>query len=112
MTMNFSIIPDDEALSHCACCQDQITEETEVFSLGVVFKPDLDLSEYESHCIEIDLVSQEQPVHMMVTARQSDAKNEGKDGLFLLCSETCAKTFKVTLETEISLGNLIGATEN
>ena len=107
--MKFSIVPDDEALSTCACCQKEITDETDIVDVGIQIKPDLDLSEYESHCIELELASESQPVHMMVTAARSDAKQEGKDGLFLLCSQTCADNFKQTLQNEIDQGKLIQA---
>ena len=104
--MDFYIIPDSEALSQCAACRGQINEMSEVFGLGVKLKPDIDLSEFETHCIEIDLVSADKPVYMMVTARASEAKEDGKDGMFLACSESCAKQLKQVLEKEISLGKL------
>ena len=107
--MKFSIIPDDEALSTCACCQGQITDETDIVDLGIQPQPGVDLSAYESHCIEIDLAAQKRPVRMMVTAAHSDAKKEGLDGLFLLCSPGCVDNFKQTLETEVEQGKLIGA---
>ena len=106
-TMTYNIIPDDEALSACACCQKEITDETDIFALGIQVNPNVDLSDYESHCIEIELSSQSQPVHMLVTAAHSDAKQEGKDGLFLLCSQSCADKFKQIMQDEIDLGKLI-----
>ena len=96
--MEFCIIPDSEALSQCAACRGSINEMTDVFGLGVKLKPGVDLSEFETHCIEIDLVSEEKSVCMMVTARGSEAKEDGKDGMFLACSESCAKQFKQVLE--------------
>jgi len=105
--MTYSIIPDDEALSSCACCQQEITDETDIVDIGIQLKPDVDLSDYESHCIEIELESENQLVHMMVTAAHSDAKQEEKDGLFLLCSQDCADAFKQTLQNEIEQGKLI-----
>ena len=104
--MEFSIIPDNEALSKCAWCESYITEYMEVFGFGAKLKPKVDLSEYEGHCIEIDLVSEEKSVYMMVTGRGSEAKNEGKDGMFLVCSEACAKKLKNVLEQDISLGKM------
>ena len=104
--MEFYIIPDGEALSQCAACRGNIDEMTEVFGLGVKLKPEFDLSEFETHCIEVALVSEEKPVYMMVTAQGSEAKNEGKDGMFLLCSESCAKQLKQVLEKEVSLGKM------
>ncbi len=104
--MEFSIIPDKEALSRCAWCQNRIYDDMEVFGFGAKLKPDVDLSEYESHCIQLDLVSEEKPVYMMVTAQDSEAKREGKDCMFLVCSEACGKKLKDVLEKEISLGKM------
>jgi len=106
--MEFNIIPDKEALSKCAWCHDSISDDMEVFGAGAKLNPDVDLSEYESHCIQIELVSEEKPLYMMVTAQGSAAKKDGKDCMFLLCSEECGKKLKNVLEKEISLGKLIG----
>jgi hypothetical protein len=43
---------------------------------------------------------------MMVTGQGSEAKSEGKDGMFLVCSEACGKKLKSVLEKEISLGKM------
>jgi hypothetical protein len=102
--MEFYIIPDEEALSDCAWCQSHINDHLEVLGLGVRLRPDVDLSEYESHCIQIGLVSEEKPVYMMVTAQGSQARNDGNGGMFLVCSEGCGTELKSVLEKEISLG--------
>jgi hypothetical protein len=49
--MEFYIIPDEEALSKCAWCQSHINDHMEVLGLGAKLKHDVDLSEFESHCI-------------------------------------------------------------
>ena len=104
--MEFYIIPDEEALSKCAWCRSHINDHMEVLGLGAKLKHDADLSEYESHCIQIGLVSEEKPVYMMVTAQGSQARNNGNDGMFLVCSEGCGKKLKRVLEKEISLGKM------
>ena len=104
--MEFSIIPDKEALSKCAWCQSHIDDHIEVFGLGARLKSNVELSEYEGHCIEIGLASEEKSVYMMVTGQGSEAKNEGKDAMFLVCSEKCGKKLKTVLEKEISLGKM------
>ena len=104
--MEFSIIPDREALSKCAWCQSRIYDDTVVFGIGATLRPNVDLSEYESHCIEIGLVSGEKPIYMMVTAQDSEAKRQGKDCMFLVCSERCGEKLKNVLEKEISLGKM------
>jgi len=104
--MEFSIIPDKEALSKCAWCQSHIDDHMEVFDFGAKLKSNVDLSEYESHCIQIGLVSEEKPIYMMVTAQGSEAKSEGKDGMFLVCSKKCGKKLKKALAEEISLAKM------
>lgn len=104
--MEFYIIPDKEALSRCAWCRGHINDEMEVSGFGVKLKPDIDLSQYESHCIQIDLASEDKAVYMMVSAQGSEAKSEGKDGLFLVCSEDCSQKLKNALEDDISLGKM------
>ena len=106
--MKFNIIPDREALSKCAWCHSSISDDMEVFGAGAKLKPDVDLSEYENHCIQIELVSQDKPLYMMVTAQGSEAKRDGKDCMFLLCSEECGIKLKNVLDKEISLAKLIG----
>ena len=104
--MEYDIIPDDEALSKCTWCRSHIDDQMEVSGLGVKLKPNLDLSEYESHCIQIGLVSEEKPLYMMVTTKDSEAKINGNDGMFLVCSEGCGKKLKTVLETAISIGKM------
>jgi hypothetical protein len=104
--MEFYIIPDKEALSRCAWCHGHINDEMEVFGFGAKLKPDIDLSQYESHCIQIDLASEDRAVYMLVAAQGSEAKSEGKDGMFLVCSEDCGQKLKEVLENEISLGKM------
>ena len=106
--MEFNIIPDKEALSKCAWCQSHIDDHMEVFGFGAKLKSNVDLSEYESHCIQIGLGSEEKSVFAMVTAQDSEAKNDGKDVMFLVCSEKCGKKLKKVLEKEISLGKMFG----
>ena len=104
--MEFSIIPDKEALSKCVWCQSHIRDDMEVFGFGARLEPNVDLSEYEGHCIQIDFVSEEKPVYMMVTAQGSEAKSQGKDGMFLVCSKECGRKLKNVLEKAISLGKM------
>jgi hypothetical protein len=104
--MEFDIIPDSEALGKCTWCRSHISDHMEVLGLGAKLRSDLDLSEYESHCIQIGMVLEERPIYMMVTAQGSEAKLNGNDGMFLVCSEGCGKKLKTALENEISLGKI------
>ena len=104
--MEFSIIPDSEALRRCAWCRSHIYDDMEVFGFGAKLRPNVDLSVYEGHCIEIGLVSEERTVYSLVTAQGSEAKKDGKDCMFLVCSKSCGKKLKTVLEKEISIGEM------
>jgi hypothetical protein len=106
--MDFAIIPDDEALARCGWCDRRISEEAEVFAFGARLRPGIDLARYQSHCIEIGLESEEKPVYALVTVDGSDAKQGGKDLMFLTCSESCGLKLKAALEKEVSIGELLG----
>ena len=106
--MEFNTISDEEAMSKCAWCLNHISDDMEVFGAGAKLKPEVDLSEYEGHCIQIGLVSEEKPIYMMVTAQGSEAKKDDKDCMILFCSEECGKKLKNVFEKEISLGKMFG----
>jgi hypothetical protein len=102
--MKFNIIPDEEALKNCAWCGSKIDEFDEVFSVDSRVVPGIELQKYQSHCIQIDLISQEKTLNAMVTADDSSAKAQQKDLMFLVCSETCSEELKATLVKEAAAG--------
>ena len=110
--MSYEIIPDGEALGQCAGCQGKIQEFDDVFDVGVKLKSGIDLSEFESHCIQLGLVSEKKSVYMLVTAKDSEAKQSGFDGLLLLCSEKCRNNFRHILEEEITAGTLFAGVQS
>ena len=107
--MRYDIVPDEDALGRCAWCRNPVSEHADVFGAGVTFKPGVDLSAYEGHCIQIGLVAEEKPVHLLVTLAGSEAKQEGSDGMLLFCSEACGNDFKRVLEKEIKIGRMFEA---
>lgn len=107
--MEYNIIPDDEALGKCVWCRKHISEDAEVFGAGVKFKPGVDLSEYEGHCINLCLSADERPFYMLVTIDGSEAKQAGNDGMFLFCSQDCGNELKNVLNKEISIGKMLEA---
>jgi len=104
--MEFSIIPDQDALSKCTWCHEYLGDHSDAFGIGVKLKPQTDLADYETHCIEILLGSDEKPVFMLVTPAGSEAKNDGHDGMFLVCSEPCGKSLKEAVTKDVSSGEI------
>ena len=105
--MDFPIIPDQEALRKCAWCEEHVLEDAEVFAFGAKLRAGIDLSEYQSHCIEITLALEQKDICALVTAEGSEARNEGKDLMFMTCSDSCGKKLKEALEKEVAAGELL-----
>jgi len=104
--MEFSIIPDQDALTKCTWCKNYLTDEADAFGIGAKLIPDVDLADYETHCIEIVLGEEENAVYMLVTPEGSEAKNDGHDGMFLVCSKQCGNDLKAAMKEEIDSGTL------
>jgi hypothetical protein len=104
VAMDVRIVPADEVMGSCAWCGKHIPDDTPVFGFGGKARPGVDLSEYEGKAIEITIVTISKRVPMMVTSADSEAKREGKDFMFMVCSEECAEDAKAALEEDISVG--------
>jgi len=104
--MEVNRILDEEALGKCAWCGNRIDDDLEVFGFGARIRPGIDLSEYEGEAIELKLLTKDRSVPMMVTSESSEAKRDGNDMMFMVCSEKCGKEMKAALEEEKSVGDM------
>ena len=105
--MNTKAIPAYKALGRCAWCRARIPNDAPVCALGGRKRPEVDLSDCEGKAIRIQLVTRNHSVIALIPAADSDARKEGNDFMFLLCSEECASALKCTMEREIDLGSLL-----
>ena len=105
--MDFHIIPDQEALQNCAWCEGHVSDDAEVVAFGAKLQPGIDLSDYQSHCIEITLITEQKDIYALVTSEDSEARNDGKDLMFMTCSDSCGIKLKEALEREVAAGNLL-----
>ena len=99
------IISDEEDLSKCACCRNHIGDDVELFGFGAKIMPGIDLSEFEGKIVELKLLTEDRTVPMMVTVEGSEAKIDGNDVMFMVCSEKCSSELIAILKRETSLGN-------
>ena len=104
--MEAKIISDIEVISKCAWCRNKLNQNSEAFGLGAKVKSGSDLSAYKGKSVLLTIVSDDRNVPMVVAADGTEAKNDGNDVMFLLCSEKCGIEMKTALEREILLGNL------
>lgn len=104
--MDIRMVPSDEVIGKCAWCGKHILDDAPVYGLGGKIRGGVDLSEYEGRAIEIEIVTREKRVTMIVSNADSESKRDGKDFMFMTCSEDCARELKEALEDDISLGNM------
>jgi hypothetical protein len=87
----------------CGWCDDEIEEDTELFGIGAKAHPDIQISEMEGKMIELFLSRRNRNVQALVVTKDSPAKREGKDLLFVACSESCATALEQSVGREIEL---------
>lgn len=100
-------VPDKKALGLCSWCGKRVKANAPVYAFGGRMRPGVDLSEYEGSAIRISLATVPKDVICMVAAQGSQAKADGKDFMFMVCSEACAGEMKSVMDAETALGNTL-----
>lgn len=88
------------AWQRCAWCDRRIQPDTEVFGCGARTIPGIDLSAKEGEILPLYLALSHRTVPALVVPRASQAKREGNDLYFLICSENCGHFLKEALERD------------
>lgn len=86
----------------CAWCRRTIKENQPLFAISTKFAKGVDYSDKEGDIIEVYLNDLQTTVPMIVTTADSEAKKQGQDGMFTVCSQRCGKNLKSTLKKEVN----------
>ncbi len=105
--MDFSRASLEEAMGQCAWCGKVISEDTPVFGFGAKKRPQIDITEFKGLAIKMHLTKQNKDITAFVTTSDSQAKKDGYDFMFLVCSKECAREMKSVMDEEIALGEAI-----
>lgn len=89
-----------DAAYRCAQCEKKIRSGAEVYGLGVRLKEGLEYPGAVGRAMTVELPVQGREVACMVTADGSQARAEGWDLIFMVCSEECGGALKALLEEE------------
>jgi len=84
----------------CALCEKKMRSGAEVYGLGVKLKEGLEYPGAVGRTMAVHLPVQGREIECMVTADGSQARLEGWDLIFMVCSEDCGVELKSLLETE------------
>jgi hypothetical protein len=84
----------------CCYCEKKMRSGAEVYGLGVKLKEGLEYPGGIGRRTTVHLPVQGRELECMATADGSQAKMEGWDIIFMICSEKCGESLKVLLEEE------------
>jgi hypothetical protein len=87
-------------MNTCAWCNKRIPNNAEVFGLGVKVRQEIDLKGQEGTIISLFLDLTKRTVPAIVATSDSEAKRDGKDLLFMTCSQSCAESLKDAFQKE------------
>lgn len=91
-----SIDVNDEVFETCGWCKKDIPEDDEVFGLSGNVKESSDLKGLDGEKVTLELNSQK--AYGFAPPFYSDAKREGRDVIFMLCSENCVTELEEALK--------------
>lgn len=90
--------------SRCAWCVKRIPAEAEAFGISIALRKEA-FREIQPGTVEPLLLYQAgKTVPMMIVTDDSPAKRDGKDAVFQLCSEDCARALQTALRAEMGTG--------
>lgn len=80
----------------------KIKDNKQVFALNATFAEGIDYSEKEGMITQIYINSRKTSVPMIVTAKGSEAKLQGIDAVFPVCSQKCGEKMRESLALELA----------
>jgi hypothetical protein len=90
--------------SECGWCSKRLGEGDPVFAVGGCVHGGIDLSLVAGKVIELRFGVSDKIVLAAVTGFDSEAKAEGKDVVFMTCSDVCGREIKTAFENELARG--------
>ncbi len=93
----------------CAWCGMELAPDAELFSLGAKVRPEVDLEGPAGTVIPL-YVDPGKTILGIVSGSDSEAKKQGNDILFVICSESCGKSLRKALQRQVALFDDINPT--
>ena len=96
-----------QVMTTCCWCGLKIKDEGPIYAIGCKKRPEVDISKYESKGMPVKISTLGRTIWSIVPPADSDARREGNDFMFTLCSEDCGDKLKESLDKEKEIGQLI-----
>jgi hypothetical protein len=95
-----SKIKNEQLLHTCAWCNQEITEDEDLFGFGANASHGVNLEGKEGEFVSLNLALRDKTVFALVPEKHGDSNLAGYNLLFITCSEDCAQTLKNELDLE------------
>jgi len=102
----------EHVMTTCSWCGLKIRSEVPIYAIGCKKRPEVDISKYESKVMPVKISTLGKTIWSIVPPADSDARKDGNDFMFTLCSEECGDQLKETLDLEKEIGELIFSAEH
>jgi hypothetical protein len=94
--------------TRCGWCGRAIPADAPVFGGGGKARPGVDLSEKAGQVILVRLLVARKTVLVAVSGVDSQARREGRDFVYMTCSEFCGRQLHDAFQTDIDVGKQTG----
>ena len=88
--------------SECGWCGKEIGEDEPVVAIGGRTHAGLDLSLLQGKVVELKFEAVDRIILAGVSAFDSDAKSEGKDLIFMTCSDECGREMQAAFAQDLA----------
>lgn len=90
----------------CAWCMKKLVKNKPAYGLSVRFAEGFEYNDPDGKIVQMYLKSRNTSVPIIISAVGSEAKKNGQDGLFALCSEQCGEKMRNVLKEELNFGSV------
>ena len=90
----------DHPASCCTWCNKSLINEESVLSVNIKAGEGSNFTKFEGQFVSISLSEENKKVYAFVTTEDSQARKDGYDLLFIVCSESCQENLKKALKNE------------
>jgi hypothetical protein len=87
-------------LEHCCWCNRLIDEESERFSINTKFQDPKDYEKNAGKIVEFYVPSVDRSIMAFAVTLDSEAKKQGYEVMFMICSESCREELTVAMREE------------
>jgi len=89
-------------LNHCRWCDREMGEESERFSINTKFRDPKDYRKNAGKIVEFYVPSVYRSIMAFAVTRDSEAKKQGYEIMFVICSERCREELSAALREDIT----------